>query len=365
MRASVREKQAAIGAAIDALSKASDRRAPDGPRLAPVDLDGEGHRQITSDAEQLRADLLASDREVQQLEQELRRRQNADATRTVLLVVGATVFAGIAYVMVQGAINAMQNQPPPQQDSYYDTTPAPPPEPVVAAPATETNSLLDIDFVTLTYEEAGVIGATGVRVTRRGNAGIAFPMGIRAGDIITYIGTTQITDGAALAFAAEAESTKSSLSAVVYRDGSFVRLTSDAVPPPLTPQDGQPLDLLGQQQNSGVFGRWGGTYECERRNRDRTMEMDLQLVQAGSGVTATFGFRPGKDAPDGPSGVFTMQGTYDANTRRLSLRPVDWVSRDGDWAMSPVEAQFDSSLQTLSGRTNFSRCGPFTAIRIQ
>lgn len=254
-----------------------------------------------------------------------------------------TIFRGAIAVLAVAAFGAMQffprAAPPVETALQVEQISAPRSLPPTAEAAHD-----DSDLGVVYTVEAG-----GVRVTSVRPDGLGAHLGLVAGDLITRVNSVDVR---------QPKDIESGLSEVLHggpriwvdRGGTIVGLDRDA------------LADVGRSSPS-INGVWQGSYECERDGGSRVMVVALQLTEADNAVSATFQFQPAPGEAGGPSGVFTLAGSYDPQSRRLTLRPLEWVRRDGDWSMSTVSGHFDSSFQQLTGETTFRRCGDFTAAK--
>lgn len=78
-------------------------------------------------------------------------------------------------------------------------------------------------------------------------------------------------------------------------------------------------------------------------------------------VGATFNFIASSNNPNAASGAYRMQGTFEAESRALSLLGLKWINKPNDnYAMVPLEGKLDKEFKTFTGRIQFLGCKPFT-----
>lgn len=78
-------------------------------------------------------------------------------------------------------------------------------------------------------------------------------------------------------------------------------------------------------------------------------------------VGATFNFIANSSNPNSASGAYRMQGTFEAESRSLSLLGLKWINKPSkDYGMVPLEGKLDESFNTFTGRIQFLGCKPFT-----
>lgn len=78
-------------------------------------------------------------------------------------------------------------------------------------------------------------------------------------------------------------------------------------------------------------------------------------------VGATFNFVANSNSAQAASGAYRMQGTFDAESRNLSLLGQKWLDKPNDnYGMVPLEGQLSEDFKTFTGRIQFLGCKPFT-----
>lgn len=77
-------------------------------------------------------------------------------------------------------------------------------------------------------------------------------------------------------------------------------------------------------------------------------------------VSATFTFTGNSSNPNSANGSYEMQGTFEADSRYLSLLGLKWLDRPSkDYGMVPLEGNLNESFDLFSGRIQFLGCKPF------
>lgn len=78
-------------------------------------------------------------------------------------------------------------------------------------------------------------------------------------------------------------------------------------------------------------------------------------------VGATFNFSANSENPNSASGTYRMQGTFEGETRSLSLLGHKWLDRPNEnYGMVPLEGRLSEDFKTFTGRIQFLGCKPFT-----
>lgn len=78
-------------------------------------------------------------------------------------------------------------------------------------------------------------------------------------------------------------------------------------------------------------------------------------------VGATFNFVANSASTQAASGAYRMQGTFEAESRSLSLLGQKWLDKPNeDYGMVPLEGKLSQDFKTFKGRIQFLGCKPFT-----
>lgn len=103
-------------------------------------------------------------------------------------------------------------------------------------------------------------------------------------------------------------------------------------------------------------GLWQGHYNCAQGLTGLSLSIRSIDSVDPSVVAAVFDFYP---LPENPTatGQFTMQGTWDADTQRLSLIPEAWVDQPPGWDMVGLDLRPTQGFTLLTGLVSSPQCG--------
>lgn len=81
-------------------------------------------------------------------------------------------------------------------------------------------------------------------------------------------------------------------------------------------------------------------------------------------VGATFSFSPKAQSNRAASGVYKMQGTFEADSRRLSLLGLKWIDKpDPRYDMVPLAGILGEDFKSFKGRIQYLGCKTFTLVK--
>jgi hypothetical protein len=107
-------------------------------------------------------------------------------------------------------------------------------------------------------------------------------------------------------------------------------------------------------------GVWRGQYTCLQGLTDLTLT--IEAPEAGQ-ATAIFRFQ--YEEPDVlEMGSFRMNGTFDENTRRVSLTGAEWIEQPADYGMVDLVGTFDANYTALEGNVETAGCGTFSLTKV-
>lgn len=105
-----------------------------------------------------------------------------------------------------------------------------------------------------------------------------------------------------------------------------------------------------------VLGGWHGKYVCGQG----VTSLRLSIAQKPKGrIAATFRFGPLPENPTVPVGSYKMEGSFDAKTRRIRLKGVEWIDATSGYLMVDLDGRLDAAGVRLSGEVPFPGCSWF------
>lgn len=78
---------------------------------------------------------------------------------------------------------------------------------------------------------------------------------------------------------------------------------------------------------------------------------------------AIFHFYATAKSPSVPTGIYSMQGSYNTKSGELKLGGTNWVKRPNGYDMVPLSGVIDEKAGTFTGRIEFQGCKEFTLYR--
>ena len=99
---------------------------------------------------------------------------------------------------------------------------------------------------------------------------------------------------------------------------------------------------------TALTGEWQGRYTCNQGLTGLTLTL---AGTTGGAVDAVFSFYPVDENPGVASGSFSMRGTYNSSTRRLTLNADedDWIERPSNYLTVDLDGTVSANLATYSG----------------
>jgi len=82
-------------------------------------------------------------------------------------------------------------------------------------------------------------------------------------------------------------------------------------------------------------------------------------------LEAVFHFYATAASPNVPTGIYAMQGSYNAKNGRLSLAGTKWVKQVPNFGMVPLSGFIDEKTGTFTGRIEFQNCEEFSLYKTQ
>jgi hypothetical protein len=98
---------------------------------------------------------------------------------------------------------------------------------------------------------------------------------------------------------------------------------------------------------TSIIGPWVGTYTCGQG----LTGISLTITEAHEGrAEALFHFYAVPENPGVPTGCFLQSGTYNAETRRVTLRGGRWLLQPPDYVTVGFSGQLDRAGRRLTGK---------------
>lgn len=98
---------------------------------------------------------------------------------------------------------------------------------------------------------------------------------------------------------------------------------------------------------TSIIGPWVGTYTCGQG----LTGISLTITEAHEGrAEALFHFYAVPENPGVPTGCFLQSGTYNAETRRVTLRGGRWLLQPPDYVTVGFSGQLDWAGRRLTGK---------------
>ena len=98
---------------------------------------------------------------------------------------------------------------------------------------------------------------------------------------------------------------------------------------------------------TSIIGPWVGTYTCGQG----LTGISLTITEAREGrAEALFHFYAVPENPGVPTGCFLQSGTYNAETRRVTLRGGRWLLQPPDYVTVGFSGQLDRAGRRLTGK---------------
>jgi hypothetical protein len=93
-------------------------------------------------------------------------------------------------------------------------------------------------------------------------------------------------------------------------------------------------------------GAWAGSYRCGQG----LTAGDLVIARSGpNGLRAVFHFFAHASNPGVPEGCFTLNGTIDNASGRISLRPGRWLVQPPGYVMAGLDGELDALSTSIDG----------------
>ena len=101
-----------------------------------------------------------------------------------------------------------------------------------------------------------------------------------------------------------------------------------------------------QTSSASIAGEWTGKYICGQG----ITALRLNVSEAGNGaISATFNFGPLPENPDVPRGAYTMEGAFDPQTRKVTLRGIKWIKAPNGYVMVDLDGRMDADGARIAG----------------
>jgi hypothetical protein len=108
------------------------------------------------------------------------------------------------------------------------------------------------------------------------------------------------------------------------------------------------------------IGAWQGRYRCAQGETALNLAI---IATTPSRISAIFYFHALAANPRVPSGCFMMHGRFDARTRRIWLKPAQWLDHPAFFVRVSLSGTVSISGQTLKGSIGGPACSVFTLTR--
>lgn len=82
-------------------------------------------------------------------------------------------------------------------------------------------------------------------------------------------------------------------------------------------------------------------------------------------IGAVFHFYATAKSPNVPTGIYSMQGTYNTKSGDLKLGGTNWIKRPQHYDMVPLSGSIDEKTGTFTGRIEFQDCKEFNLYKTQ
>ena len=115
-----------------------------------------------------------------------------------------------------------------------------------------------------------------------------------------------------------------------------------------------------------LSGRWFGSYVCSQARTG--LELSLEAAKDGR-LSGKFIFFALPSNPNAQSGSFYVNGTYDSNANKLTLRPGKWIVRPEHYSPVGLNGGYASETSSNNKLTEHIKgvipgCGPFDVHRV-
>jgi hypothetical protein len=114
--------------------------------------------------------------------------------------------------------------------------------------------------------------------------------------------------------------------------------------------------MVADAAAESVTGVWEGLYVCPQG----ATRLRLSLNEGPSHtVEAVFAFSSPDAASRIPSGCFSLRGTHDPATGRMTLKQSDWIQQPEGWIMVDMEGWVDVTTGSYDGVIKTAGCSVF------
>lgn len=110
--------------------------------------------------------------------------------------------------------------------------------------------------------------------------------------------------------------------------------------------------LLTEDERNALRGYWDGIYFATQGKT--SLRLKIVSVAADGKVQAFFHFTEHQDNPGVPYGCYTMEGTYNPETKLLSLDGVKWLYKPSTYSFVDVHGNIDFSKKEITGYVSAS-----------
>lgn len=117
------------------------------------------------------------------------------------------------------------------------------------------------------------------------------------------------------------------------------------------------VELISENRSLNLTGNWEGTYSCGQG----LTNLNLSIDQSDSSeLSAVFKFSANRSNTSVPSGSYSMVGTYDNKTNKITLRATDWINQPSGYVTVDLAGTVSQGNTKMSGDVLNSSCTTFT-----